>query len=101
MIKTIDLQPVPSQVRRLSIDGYNLQLNLYQKEQGLFIDINVDGVDICTGIICRNSVYLNAKPYGAFKGQVAIVDTAGDEDPEYSGLNSRWVLFYIPEADLP
>ncbi|WP_235012296.1 phage baseplate plug family protein [Caballeronia catudaia] len=54
---------------------------------------------IMAGVLCRNLVYLVREAYFGFVGDLAFVDSAGDDDPQYSGLGTRWRLLYV-EAHL-
>lgn len=47
------------------------------------------------GVLCRNLVYLVREAYLGFAGDFAFVDTAGSDDPQYSGLGTRWQLLYM------
>ena len=47
------------------------------------------------GVLCGNLVYLVREAYLGFAGDLDFVDTAGDDDPQYSGLCTRWQLLFI------
>lgn len=90
----IPLQPVPSQRLSVILAGQNVQIALYQKPQGLFADVEVNGVDVTTGVICRDKLRLARSDYVSFIGTLYFVDTQGSDDPYYSGLGARWGLVY-------
>lgn len=90
----IPLQPVPSQRLSIILAEQTVQIALYQKPQGLFADVEVNGVDVTTGVICRNKVRLVRSDYVSFVGTLYFVDTQGLDDPHYSGLGARWGLVY-------
>lgn len=94
-MQEIPLQPIPAQTFKVVLAGQNCTLNIYQKSQGLFLDLNVDGVDIVQGVIARNAVKLNCREYEPFVGNLIFIDTQGSSDPEYTGLDSRFGLVYI------
>lgn len=94
-ILEIPLQPVPCQSTKVVLGGQNCQLLIYQKPQGIFVDINVDGVDIAVGTIARDAVPLICRDYAGFIGNILFLDTRGNSDPEYSGLNDRFKLVYL------
>lgn len=94
-MQTIPIQPVPSQSTKVILGGQNCQVLIYQKPQGLFVDINSDGVDIVAGIIARDAVPLVCREYVGFIGNLLFVDTQGADDPNYIGLGSRWTLAYL------
>ncbi|SPB14885.1 hypothetical protein NOV72_02116 [Caballeronia novacaledonica] len=63
-------------------------LAVYQKRTGLYLDLYVAGKLVMAGVLCRNHVYLVHETYLAFTGDLAFVDTAGSDDPQYSGLRA-------------
>lgn len=96
----VPLQSTPSQTLKIVLDGQNVQIALYQKTQGMFIDINSDGVDIVVAQVCRNGVSLIGREYMQFSGTLMFVDIQGVSDPDYTGLNTRYVLLYATQAEI-
>lgn len=94
-MQTIPLQPVPTQATKVVLGGQNVQLLIYQKPQGVFVDINADGVDIVVGVVARDAVPLMCRNYLGFIGNLLFVDTQGNSDPSYDGLGSRFSLVYL------
>lgn len=94
-MQNIPIQPIPSQLVKVVLGGQNVQIFIYQKDQGLFIDINSDGVDIVVGVIARDAVPIICREYMGFIGNILFVDTQGASDPIYSGLGSRFSLVYL------
>jgi hypothetical protein len=94
-MQQIPIQPVPAQTLKTVLDGQNCQIAIYQKTQGLFFDLSVDGARIVAGVICLDAVPLVCVQYVGFVGNFMFIDTQGTEDPEYSGLNSRFQLIYL------
>ena len=97
----IPLAAVPSQ--RLSVpdlNGQNSQINVYQKNDGLYFDLFLDGVPIVQTHICRSRTFLlRAAKYLGYIGDFIFIDTQGDEQPFYTGLGTRWVLVYVDPAE--
>lgn len=91
----IPLQPIPAQISKVVLNGQNCQLSIFQKERGLFVDINVNGVDIVTAVIARDAVPLICREYAGFSGNLLFIDTQGSSDPSYDGLGSRFSLVYL------
>lgn len=98
-MQQIPLQPIPSQLSRVVLGNQNWQISLYQKPQGLFADINIDGLDIALGRICRNLVPLISREYAGPVGNLVFTDTQGSGDPDYAGLGGRYVLVYLLESE--
>ena len=94
-MQTVPLQPVPSQSTKVVLGGQNCQILVYQKPQGVFVDINADGVDISVGTIARDAVPLISREYAGFIGNLIFIDTQGSDDPSYEGLGDRWTLVYL------
>jgi hypothetical protein len=96
----VPVQPIASQIVKTILDDQNVQIFLYQKDQGLFCDVNADGTDIVTGVLCMDGVPIvcNAE-YMGFSGNLMFVDTQGSEDPSYSNLGTRFVLMYLEASD--
>lgn len=94
-MQNIPIQPIPSQLVKVVLGGQNVQIFIYQKDQGLFVDINSDGVDIVVGVIARDAVAIICREYMGFIGNILFVDTQGSSDPTYSGLGSRFSLVYL------
>jgi hypothetical protein len=94
-MQEIPLQPISSQSTKVVLDGQNCQLLVYQKPQGIFVDINVDGVDLVVGVIARDAVPLMCREYEGFAGNLMFIDTQGGSDPSYEGVGSRFNLVYL------
>lgn len=94
-MQEIPLQPIASQLTKVVLGGQNCQLFVYQKPQGVFVDVNVDGVDMTTTVIARDVVPLVCRDYTGFIGNIIFVDTQGSDDPDYTGFGSRFVLVYL------
>jgi hypothetical protein len=95
----IPLQAVPNQTLQVQLGGQNCTLNVYQFLYGLFIDVLVNNQVICTGIICQNLNRIVRYAYLGFVGDFTFFDTQGETDPIYTGLGSRYQLFYLSPSD--
>ena len=91
----IPIQPVPSQQVKAVLASQNCQIAIYQKLQGLFVDLNSNGEEISTGVIARNAVQLDPREYGSFSGNLMFIDTQGNDDPTYDGFGTRFFLIYL------
>lgn len=95
----IPLQSAPSQLTKIVLDEQNFQIYIYQKDQGLFVDVNVNGTDIVSGIIALDAVPIICREYENVSGNLLFVDTQGNSDPEYTGLGTRYALVYLTAAE--
>ena len=94
-MQTVPLQPVPSQITKVVLGAQNCQILIYQKPQGMFVDINVNGADVVTGVIARDAVPLVSREYAGFSGNLLFIDSQGSADPSYDGLGDRFALVYL------
>jgi len=68
---------------------------------GLFIDVFVNNQLIIGGVICENLNRIVRDSYLGFIGDLIFYDTTkGGNDPDYTGLGSRYLLVYLEQSDL-
>jgi hypothetical protein len=91
----IPIQPVPSQQVKVVLASQNCQIAIYQKVQGLFVDLNSNGIDISVGVQGHNAVQLDPREYSGFLGNLMFIDTQGLDDPTYAGFGTRFFLIYL------
>lgn len=97
----VPLQPVPSQTLQCQLGGQACVLNVYQTAFALFVDLYVGNQLIVPGVIALNLVRIVRSSYLGFSGDLAFLDTQGEENPVYTGLGARFQLVYFEPADLP
>jgi hypothetical protein len=98
----VPLNPVPNQTELINIGSPTIiqcQLNVYQKNVGMFLDLYIEGNLTLSSILCRNLTPLIINSYFGFPGELVFVDTLLNLDPIYTGLGTRWFLVYITAAD--
>lgn len=95
----VALQPVPSQQLQIVLGGQNCQIAVYLRGTALYVDLNVNGADISTGVLALNLIPLVPTVYFGFAGNLVFLDTLGTNDPTYDGLGSRYQLLYLTAAD--
>ena len=66
----------------------------------LYFDLTIDETNIISGVLCLNRVALVSAKYLGFTGTIYFNDTAGSNDPDYTGLADRYQLVYLPGTDL-
>ena len=91
---TIPMQATPSQVLSIQLATNPVKIQVYQKRTGLFVDIYVNDVPIITGVLCRDRVWIVREAYRGFPGDLTFIDTQGTDDPDYTGLGSRFLLVW-------
>lgn len=86
-----------------TLDGYATTdtVSLDVPQPYLAFSLSVSGVSITTTQNCLNQkrLLLN-RQYLGFVGDFMFIDTQGQDDPQYTGLGTRWQLIYIEAADL-
>lgn len=99
-MQLVPIQPVPSQVLTALLTNQACQINVYQKNTGLFCDLYVNALPIVLGVICQNRNRLVRAAYLGFVGDMMFIDTQGLADPVYAGLGSQFVLAYLDADDI-
>lgn len=97
-MQIIPLTSTASQTLTVVLNKQNCRINVYTLSTGLYLDLYLEGKRIIGAIICRNRVRIVRQAYLGFVGNLAFVDTQGNDDPIFSGLGSRFLLTYL-EAD--
>jgi hypothetical protein len=96
----VPLQAVANQQITTLLAAQTCQIAVYQKSQGLFVDLAVNGKNISTGILALNGVSICPFSYADFSGYLFFADLQGSDDPSYEYLGTRFVLIYMTEAEL-
>lgn len=105
---------VPAQTFQAVLAGQNCSFSLYTNtgydfndltlntpDTNLYMDLTVNGALITAGAICLNEKRLLInRQYLGFVGDLMFIDTQGTEDPQPTGLGTRWQLIYVEAADL-
>lgn len=99
-MQLIPLNALPSQTENIMLGSQICQINVYQKAYGIFVDLYVNNSLIIGGVIGQNLNRIVRYAYLGFIGDLIFYDTQGNEDPNYTGLGTRWQLLYLSEADL-
>lgn len=117
-MQTIPLAAVASQTFSVVLGGQAVAIALYVLGAGaaaaLYMDLVSNGTTVFTGRIARafsglpdNTApfMLNGANYLGFQGDLLFIDTQATQtnpvqDPQPSGLGTRWQLMYFSVADL-
>jgi hypothetical protein len=94
MNQTIPLSSVSSQTFNVQLGTQSCLINVYQKSTGLYFDLTLNSNQIISSMICLNLVGLVRESYLGFTGQLFFFDTQGTDDPDYTGLGTRYILVY-------
>lgn len=88
----IPLNPVGSQETSCTLNGQRCRLWIRQLATGLYLDLWLNNQLTVAGGICRDRVDILQNPASPLSGTLMCVDTQGTQDPDYTGLGSRFVL---------
>lgn len=93
----IPLQPVPIQTLAVTVARQAAQIQLRQQSDGsMYFSLTNANTSIVRTRIVRDRVrLLTDAGYRGFVGDFAIVDLQGTDDPVYTGLGTRFALYYI------
>lgn len=100
MTTLVPLKSVPNQSEQILLDGQSCVISVYQLDYGLFMDLYVSGQLITSSNICQNLNRIVRRLYFGFSGDFVFQDTQGNDDPVYTGLGSRFVLWYLSATEL-
>lgn len=116
----IPLQPVVWQTLSLALNNQSITLNIYAKNirvpvvpsngiptippvyeeiNPIFIDVYLNDALLVGGVICNNNTKIVRNSYFGMVGDLSFQDTQASEDPQYTGLGTRWLLVYYPTLE--
>ena len=96
----VPLQAVPSQTVSIALNGQACTINVYTLSTGLYCDVYVNNSLIIGGVVCENNNVIVRDAYLGFVGDLAFEDTQGANDPVYSGIGTRYFLYYFLPSEL-
>ena len=97
---TVSVLPSKSQSISVSLSGQQCNIKLVQRQSFMYMDLTVNEVPIMQGVPCLHGNKMVRYPYLGFKGDLIFIDNDGESDPQWEGLGSRYLLYYIEENEL-
>lgn len=94
MTGVIPLTAARSQSLNATLDGQTIRLDVMQRRSGLFMNVWQGGSLVVSNAICLTNTFIVRAPYLGLPGDFAFFDMQGSDDPDYTGLGSRWLLYY-------
>ena len=91
----IPINDIANQTLSAQIAGQNCSIDIYQKSNGLFLDLYVSNSLIIGGVLCENLNFIVRDDYLGFIGDILFNDTQGNSDPSTPGLGTRYQLCYL------
>jgi len=93
-VTIVPLKAIPSQSVNVILAGQPCGIALRQIGGRQYLSLSLNGTAICQNILVVNRSAIVRAAYTGFVGDLAAVDTQGDEAPEYTGWGTRWVLAF-------
>jgi hypothetical protein len=97
MIMEVPVNPLPAQKLERVINGQRCSIRLVWRHEKLFCDLSVNNEPIWLGLVIHNCTPFKNFRVTDFVGNLAFIDYEGANDPHYSGLGSRYRLFYFTD----
>jgi hypothetical protein len=97
----VPLKAVENQTLFITLNEQSSQINLYQKNTGLYLDLYVNNAPIIAGVLCQNLRLIVISAYLGFIGDLTFFDNQGASDPFWTGLGARYSLVYLAPGDIP
>jgi hypothetical protein len=99
-VQIVPLSAVPSQTVTVILNSQECIIHVYQRSNGLYLDLTVAGTLTIAGVICQNDNLLVINSYLGFIGDLVFIDTLGASDPVYSGLGTQYLLAYLLPSEI-
>lgn len=100
-MQVVPLQAIPNQTLQTQLNNQPCTINVQQFAFGLFVTLYLGPTLIVASVLCQNLNRIVRDLYFGFEGDFAFLDTQGTNNPDYTGLGSRYQLFYLLPSDLP
>lgn len=91
----VPLRKIPSQSINIVLNGQPCTIDIRLLGDRQYFSLSVNGAVICRNVLMVNLSRIVRAAYTGFIGDFAVVDTQGDEPPEYLGWGDRWILLYL------
>jgi hypothetical protein len=98
MVVTVPLRAIPSQSVNVILAGQPCIIDLRDIGGRQYLSLSLNGTVICRNVLVVNRSAIVRAAYTGFIGDLASVDTQGDEAPDYTGWGTRWFLAFNDAA---
>jgi hypothetical protein len=93
-VGNIKLRPLPSQPVNVVLAGQPCVIKMRDIGGRQYLSLSLNGTVICDTVLVVNKSPIVRAAYTGFVGDLAAIDTQGDEAPHYSGWGTRWFLAF-------
>lgn len=91
----IPLKPHPNQKINVMLGGQDVVIELSWRNERLYADVSINHADVVSGRLCHNREPIVREQYRSFVGDLIFDDVSGSLNPHFSGLGSRFKLFWV------
>ena len=104
-MENIPVSAIANQSFQIILGDQDCSFRLYTRPERaggplrLYMDLYVGEATIFYGALCKDGVLLPLSDYMPFEGGLLFVDLEGSDDPEYTGLGTRWSLLYLTQEE--
>ena len=98
--------PLEAQINQqfmVVLDDQDCTITLYQRGHRMYLDLKVDGDEVCNGAIVLGGVGIVRVAQNKFTGQLYMIDTKEEtytqEVPNWEELGDRFLLYYLTEDE--
>lgn len=102
MIK-FDVEPDPNQEFMMLLDGQSCTVNIYERDNRLYMDLYMDGEAVQLGSMLQPRAPTVTRTDRKFRGNIRVVDMSSEPDkqamPFYQGLGSRFEIYYLTSEE--
>jgi hypothetical protein len=98
MVVTVPLRAIPSQSVNVILSGQPCIIYLRDMGGRQHLSLSLNGTVICRNVLLVNRSAIVRAAYTGFVGDLAAIDTQGDETPDYTGWGTRWFLAFNDAA---
>lgn len=101
----IPLAAIPNQRLNVVLDGQNCTIKLRQMGKYLYFTLYLEQTAIAKNLIAMPGTQILQGLHTGFSGNFMMIDTTAPDAyshgvPEYTGLENRFMLLYLTDADI-
>jgi hypothetical protein len=96
MTLRVPIVATANQTLSVTLAGQFCKITIVQRDGNVYLSLDANNVNVLNTRMCRNRTALVRGSNASFKGDLAFVDTRGNNDPDYIGFGSRYRLVYLP-----
>lgn len=96
----LPLERIPNQTFEIILNDQDCKIHLYTRDEFLFFDLDVSDAPFFYGAICYDRTRILPISRDSFNGNFIFRDTLARNNPEYSKLGERYILYYLTDDEM-